>query len=112
VLSMWPCKKYFSHPSFSYLLFKTPTAKNSRETTTNSNPPGPIKLSSKWETERAVNKYDLIVFIRLFHWRPLESCSFLQSHSSLFFEWIDCIWLLHLIQHFWWKGHIFPVEML
>jgi hypothetical protein len=50
-LSMWPSKKYFSHPSFSYELFSNPTDKAelrtaSRWEITNSNPLGPIKLSS------------------------------------------------------------------
>jgi hypothetical protein len=45
-------RKYFSHPSFTYLLFSNPTHKPENGTanrweTTNSNPPGPIKQSGK-----------------------------------------------------------------
>jgi hypothetical protein len=52
VLSMWPYKKYFSHPSFSYfLLFSNPTHQTGIATrwdwTTSCNPPGSIKLSNQ-----------------------------------------------------------------
>ncbi len=52
VLSMWPCKILLAS-KFSYLLFSNPTCKtqtgtaNACEETTNSNPPGPMKLSSR-----------------------------------------------------------------
>ncbi len=52
VLSMWPCKILLTS-KFSYLLFSNPTCKtptgtaNGWEETTNSNPPGPIKLSNR-----------------------------------------------------------------
>jgi len=48
-------QKYFLRPGFSYLLFSNPTHKTetgttNRRETTNSNPPGQIKLSNQSET--------------------------------------------------------------
>jgi hypothetical protein len=45
-------QNYFSHPSFSYLLHSDRTHTTETETanrweTTNSNPPGPMKLSTQ-----------------------------------------------------------------
>jgi hypothetical protein len=50
-----PAKSFFSHPSFSYLLFSNSTHKTkigtaNRWETSNSNLPGLIKLSSQSET--------------------------------------------------------------
>ncbi len=80
-------QKYFSHPSFSYKFFSNPTHKTetataSRWETTNSNPDGPIK---------AVNKYNLTVFIRLFQGssRALKSCAPFQGPSSLPVDSLD-----------------------
>jgi len=60
-------QKYFSHPSSSYNFFSNPTHKIEPGLqvvgtwkATNSNPLGPIKLSSQWEK---INKYDLIVLL-------------------------------------------------
>ncbi len=50
ILSTRPCKKYFSHHKFSYLLFSNPTHKTktaNRWETSNSKPPRPIKLCSQ-----------------------------------------------------------------
>ncbi len=57
VLSMWPYKNYFSHPSFGYLLFSNLTHKTKIKNanmweTTNSKPPGPIIMVAWSETRK------------------------------------------------------------
>ncbi len=57
MLSMWPYKNYFSHPSFGYLLFSNLTHKTKIKNanmweTTNSKPPGPIIMVAWSETRK------------------------------------------------------------
>jgi len=75
-------QKWLSLVSFGYLLFPNPTHKTEIGTangkkTANSNPPGPIKLSS--QSERGSNEMDTI-------WLYLLDCS--RSPSGLWKLWI------------------------
>ncbi len=65
------------------------------------------------QKQGAVNKYDLIVFIRLFQGssRALEAVHF--SRITAVCQWIHWIWLLHLILDFRCRAtYLAPVEML
>jgi hypothetical protein len=55
--------------------------------TPNSNPLGPIKLSSESEIGRGVNKYDLTVFLRLF--QGFQSCVCFQGPICLPVDLLD-----------------------
>jgi hypothetical protein len=64
VLSMWTCKKYFSHPSLVFFFFPTLPMKlklefgtANRWETTNSKPPGPIIMIGQLETGSNTRSY-------------------------------------------------------
>ncbi len=78
-------RKYFSHPSFSYLLFPTPPISLKMGLQIG----GRLLVATHLDQSNylanqkqgAVNKYDLTVFIKLF--QGSESYAFFQGHSSL-----------------------------
>jgi hypothetical protein len=83
VLSTWPLRKYFSHPSLVIYFFRNPINQTETRTanrwgTTNSKPPGPIIIMmSQWEKLSSSQ----IIFITLFS-AGAQPCYALLSHSK------------------------------
>jgi hypothetical protein len=117
VLSMWPCKNISHIQILGIYLLPTLSIQLKLGLQIGGRPLVATHLDESNylvnQKQGAVNKYDLIVFIRLFQGssRALETVHF--SRITAVCQWIHWIWLLHLSLDFQCRATYFaPVEML
>jgi hypothetical protein len=98
VLSMWPCKNISYIQVLIIYFFPTPPIKLKLRLLIATHLDQSNYLTN--QKQGAVNKFDLTVFIRLFQDSSKVQEDVHFSRVATIFQWINWIWLLHLIQDF------------